>query len=646
MRLARALVAGPLLVAALLFTYATGTPTVLLLALVGLPLGVWLGPHVELGWIAQSLALGVVVVLGALLGDGLLADATGIGPGALARVWAIVGMIAILACLTRRFFDRPMGGEKLDFALLCLAMAACGQRRAGLVYVVASVAFVAAGLVLLRARPHAPEAERERDEGSAWRVVEMHGLPTLAAMIGLGAVLVTVSTMGLPRLQDLLQPRLSSVIFAVKISKTGFTDRLHLGSSPNPILESDEMVMRVYGPRVDYLRGQVFDHYEGGTWTWSKEVQTPIATGVGRPPGNVTEIRAVGDPSGRDKRTHYFLPLGAHAIATAHGSAVADSTGTLRPVGEEPATPVYFVHGTPDMPIRGPTEEDTRVPDNLRPVLAALASEWTAGTEGARPKLLSLEKNLRTGFSYSLEPNVPEPGEQRLVHFLVHSRRGHCEYFATALALLARQAGIPARVVGGYRVAEHNPLGNYDIVREKNAHAWVEAWTAEDGWRTFDATPATAATVSHETGALFAVADVVLAAWDRLADAIAHASVWELLGSLAAAVGALALVRWVRARRAARARGPAEVSATPLACFTRLEAELGKRGIRRGPAEVLGQYEARLREARLEDAAELVRSYGALRYGGIGDAAEVSARIDAYVRRQAQVAVVSDRPLA
>jgi transglutaminase-like putative cysteine protease len=617
----------PLLVASALFTYVTGTPVLLLMTVLGAPVALWLSPHVELGTFLQCTAMATVIVLGGLIGGGLLADVPGVGPTGLPAVWATVAMVCILLALVRRFFRDPLGAERLDFAILALAVVACGERRYGTVYLVAAVAFVAAAVATLRSR-----------EGAvSWRVVEGHGGPALAAMLGIAVGFVVASGVGLPWLQELLQHRLERAIMEATTSRTGFTDRLRLSSFPDAILESNEMVMRVYGPPVDYLRGQVYDRYNQGAWSWSKDLApVEIRTAVGRPAGATgNEIRTVGDARSRDSRPHYFLPLGARRLGTPHGAALADATGTLRPLAEELPTPVYFDArrdgGAAEPPVRDPTPEDLVVPIELGSTLAPIASDWAFGATTARAKLIAIERHLRTDFRYSLEPVRPERHEPFLVHFLIHDRRGHCEYFATALAMLARQAGVPARVVGGYRVAEHNPVGGYDIVREQNAHAWVEAWVDGEGWRTFDATPATEANESHETSRLFALTDAIASAWDRLADAIARASLWQILGALAAAVGALALARWLRARRA-RATGMDGASA-PLACFTRLEGELARRGVARTASESLESYEKRLRDAALEEAAELVRTYGALRYGGIGDAGEVVARIEAYVSR-------------
>jgi transglutaminase-like putative cysteine protease len=88
-------------------------------------------------------------------------------------------------------------------------------------------------------------------------------------------------------------------------------------------------------------------------------------------------------------------------------------------------------------------------------------------------------------FFYTLRP--PSLGDDPIDEFLFDTRRGFCGHFASAFTVLARAGGIPARVVTGYQGAERNPLGNYWIVRQSDAHAWVETWV-NDHWVRFDPT--------------------------------------------------------------------------------------------------------------------------------------------------------------
>ena len=105
-----------------------------------------------------------------------------------------------------------------------------------------------------------------------------------------------------------------------------------------------------------------------------------------------------------------------------------------------------------------------------------MAREWTAdglGT-GAMVDAALDPISATNGFAYSLRPGAMEG--DIVDEFLFASRRGYCEHYASALTFLLRAAGVPARVVVGYQGGETNPMGEYLIVRQSDAHAWVEVW--------------------------------------------------------------------------------------------------------------------------------------------------------------------------
>ena len=91
-------------------------------------------------------------------------------------------------------------------------------------------------------------------------------------------------------------------------------------------------------------------------------------------------------------------------------------------------------------------------------------------------------------FFYTLVP--PELGRHTVDEFLFQTRRGFCEHYASAFVFLMRAAGVPARVVTGYQGGEMNPLGDYLIVRQSEAHAWAEVWLQGQGWTRVDPTAA------------------------------------------------------------------------------------------------------------------------------------------------------------
>jgi transglutaminase-like putative cysteine protease len=625
---ARLLEALPLLIVAALFAFVTGTMTLPVLVFVGLALAIPLAGYVDAPPFAQRAAL-LVVVLMSTLGGGL----TLLGPATIdhlrpSETWGVVATTGILLCLARRFFREPEGGVRVDFVLVTLAFVACGQRRIGAPYVVAVVSFVAAIIVVIRSR----------DAQASWSVVERHAPAALGGMVVLAAALATTGMVALPRLARLTQRQFDRYVLPAAPTHVGFTDHLGTGG-PDPVLESDTLVMRIYGPPVDYLRGRVYNTFTRRWWesamlTPPTLLPSPIAQQ--RAPG-VTEIRALGPLLQHDGGARYFVPIGARQIATGGGAVSVDVFGAMGPeVGTE-ATRISFVVGEAEYAVAPPGDAELTVPIALRGVLEPIALEWTRGALTPRAKLAALEEHLSHDFSYTLEP-APLSPEHPLVTFLRSSHRGHCELFATAMALLARTVGVPTRVVGGFRVAEHNAFGGYDVVREKNAHAWVEGWAAGSGadardqWRTYDPTPPTEANLRREPSTLAAFADVIPALWDRALDVLGRASLWQFGVVLGVAVALLTAVRLLRARRERRKlEALSAADGSPLPYFVRLEDALARSGYPRPANEALERYAQRLETAdvSLSAAARVVLEYSALRYGGVGDPSVVAARAEA-----------------
>ncbi len=136
----------------------------------------------------------------------------------------------------------------------------------------------------------------------------------------------------------------------------------------------------------------------------------------------------------------------------------------------------------------------------------------------------AIETHLRTQYSYTLN-SEPVPGNQDATEwFLFYRQQGHCEYYASALTLMARSVGVQARVVTGYVAAEYNAVTGSFIVRESNAHAWVEAMVAPDFWRTFDGTPQSDFHDIHEPE------PTILRSISKFYEALEHAWVTAVVG--------------------------------------------------------------------------------------------------------------------
>jgi transglutaminase-like putative cysteine protease len=255
-------------------------------------------------------------------------------------------------------------------------------------------------------------------------------------------------------------------------------------------------------------------------------------------------------------------------------------------------------------------------------------------------------------FYYTLEP--PPLGLHSVDEFLFETRRGFCEHYASAFAVLMRAAGIPARVVTGYQGGQVNPFGSYLIVRQADAHAWTEVWLPDEGWVRVDPTAAVsplriqsgiaAAVPRTEPLPLLVRGDYVWLrqfqfSWDSLANhwnqwvlgynperqrwVLSRVGIddatWRTLGLALVAVTALiTLLLAPLMLRTLRTR----VGDPVMRAYQRFCTKLGRKGLPRGPAEGPLQYAARLARARPELATHvesITRLYVALRYGRRSD---------------------------
>jgi len=129
-----------------------------------------------------------------------------------------------------------------------------------------------------------------------------------------------------------------------------------------------------------------------------------------------------------------------------------------------------------------------QLPGSIDPRVAPLAREAARGADNPYDTAANMEEYLQNNYGYPTQGSgsVEDP----IGFFLFSRKRGHCEYFATAMVLMLRSLGIPARPVNGFQGAAYNEFGDYYAVVEGSAHSWVEAYFKGYGWITFDPTPA------------------------------------------------------------------------------------------------------------------------------------------------------------
>jgi hypothetical protein len=145
---------------------------------------------------------------------------------------------------------------------------------------------------------------------------------------------------------------------------------------------------------------------------------------------------------------------------------------------------------------RQPTEDDLQIPLKEKPALKKIVNELGLEEKSSREILNATKTFFQDKFRYSLELSGKGHHSTPLAAFLLQTRFGHCEYFATATVLLLRAAGIPACYVKGYSVHEFSRLENQFIVRDRHAHAWTQVYM-DGAWHQFDTTPAAWASIEN-----------------------------------------------------------------------------------------------------------------------------------------------------
>lgn len=477
-------------------------------------------------------------------------------------------------------------------------------------------------------------------------------------------------------LMFLFFPRLSGAFWALPGSSqavTGLSDEMSPGQI-DELTVSDAPAFRVEfegaipPPRERYWRGPVLHSFDGTTWRRERgryylEPRVQFE-------GPAYRYRVTLEPHGHswwyalesvvaapDRRAQ--LTLDRRLVATHPVTSTVTYTATSHPrtMTHEPLSVLGRRYSL-------------ELPPGQNPRTLALATRLRAEAPGAGAYARAvLDYFVREGFEYTLTP--PKLGSNAVDEFLFDTRRGFCGHYASAYATLMRAGGVPARVVTGYLGGEWNPLGQYFLVKQSDAHAWVEIWVDGRGWGRVDPTAVVAperlrrglydlmpdaasfATRLARDNAWLAELvqtwDAVNTAWRQRVLQFGQSSQlslleqlgfdsprWQQLGVLLGSGLVLWLV-WMAWQsrfwlRAARPDGLARA-------WRALGARYARAGLARGAAEAPLAYAARIGCARPDlavEAAALASEYAGLRYGPAKDPGAVR-RFTAKVRRLPRV---------
>ncbi len=304
----------------------------------------------------------------------------------------------------------------------------------------------------------------------------------------------------------------------------GFSDTVRLGGI-GQIQQNDEIVLRV---RIDGTtpaeypddirwRGVALDTFDNKYWRKSKPTPERL---MPKGAGDLIQVDAARGTESFVLQTIYLEPINSsvlfvlpRAVGVQGGmpGIFRDAGGSLSAAtrGERIS---YRVLSETTMPAVSALRRDNglysdeyenylQLPDELDPRVRELASQIASGTRTRYDAARAIESHLQTQFGYTLEQKAA--GDEPLADFLFNVREGHCEYFATAMAVMLRTQGVATRVVNGFQRGDFNQTAGVFVVRQRNAHSWVEVYfPGEDAWITFDPTPFAGQNLTADAGGM------------------------------------------------------------------------------------------------------------------------------------------------
>lgn len=380
----------------------------------------------------------------------------------------------------------------------------------------------------------ASQARSARSMGVAVGVVSLTGLVVLLGDEGYGAastrlrrlmrvagfaVLAAAIAMAISRLLPWAQPYVvqAAARAAFPEASSGFSPEASLGEAEELTL-SPEVVLRAWSDRPLKLRAWVATRFDGARWHATPGPVRSVPGSAWAPPGALAawfdevpgQTFLVDSPESsaqtavQPERTRILLilsvpgsipaPAGVVALRAPAGRVAVDAAGLLGPA--LPAGTLYaLVSGTAETG-DAPGSDTLALPADIDSRLVALAERLAAGalTKGERLErtLTYLQRELR----YSLRVGRFR-SRQPVAEFVFEKKRGWCQYFASAAAVLLRLEGVPTRYVSGFQLRKRLLRGGHYVVRQADAHAWIEAWLPDRGWVEADPTPASGYDEAH-----------------------------------------------------------------------------------------------------------------------------------------------------
>jgi len=388
---------------------------------------------------------------------------------------------------------------------------------------------------------------------------------------------------------------------------------------------SQTVALKVRSPRRQFWRGMAYDTFDGRRWRMARPKDvTPLQSNpFSLPNQSISGAREITTFYVEKDQTNLILmPANPVQLYFPTGEIMMDTYDSYRsPLLLEKGMYYTVVSAKGGIPAGGPDRE-LPSPERLKragipvapyltlpPSFSArtrdLAREITAGATGPRERVQRIVAHLEERYPYDLDtPAFPGKADQ-VDWFLFEAKRGYCEHFATALTLMAREVGVPTRLVTGYLPGTFNPFTGFYEVKTAHAHAWVEAYLWGRGWVAFDPTPGFTGPGEAE-GTRLPIAD-----WARSLQAAGGGVLWAI--GIGATGGILGFV-WTLRRRSRRV---SEASSA----YLRLAAIAGRIGGFETEGLTAGELLKRIEgteslKSIAPEARAIVETYEAIRFGG------------------------------
>lgn len=284
-------------------------------------------------------------------------------------------------------------------------------------------------------------------------------------------------------------------------ARTGLSDSMSPNDISNIVLSGEPAFRAVFSgrrPEVDqlYWRTLVLGNFDGRTWRVDDK---PLAAEPERLAvmGEPLSYTVTLEPHQRHWLFALDMPVLEQTAARLLNGEQLHLTGERLLRSTKPVTNLvqYSMVSYPRYKLGSrlspfQRQKTLQLPPGSNPRTLELAKSWRSKTTETRQLAGYALDLFREDFTYTLKP--PTLGLHSVDEFLFDTKRGFCEHFASSFVFLMRAAGVPARVVTGYQGGEFNPLDDYLLVRQSDAHAWSEIWMEEHGWVRVDPTTAVA----------------------------------------------------------------------------------------------------------------------------------------------------------